>query len=116
MIKLRLGLTDSNLAYRFSVSRSTVSVILNTWLSFLANQFTSFICWPSREENKNAFPKCLQNFPDTIGIIECTKGTDEKPSLAKVQAQTYSACKFQNTWKVLICVTTCGTVSCVSKI
>ena len=116
MIKLRLGLTDSDLAYRFSVSRSTVSVILNTWLSFLANQFTSFICWPSREENKNAFPKCLQNFPNTIGIIECAKGTNEKPSLAKVQAQTYSNCKSQNTWKGLICVTPCGTVSFVSKI
>ena len=116
MIKLRLGLTDSDLAYRLSVSRSTVSAILSTWLSFLANQFTSFICWPSREENKNAFPKCLQNFPNTIGIIECTKGTNEKPSLDKVQAQTYSNCKSQNTWKGLICVTPCGTVSFVSKI
>ena len=116
MIKLRLGLTDSDLAYRFSVSRSTVSVILNTWLSFLANQFTSFICWPSREENKNAFPKYLQNFPNTIGIIDCTEGTNEKPRLAKAQAQTYSNCKSQNTWNVLICVTPCDTVSFVCKI
>ena len=74
LIKLSLGLTNSDLAYQFSVSQSTVSVILNAWLPFLANQFTSFICWPSREENKNAFPKCFQNFPNIVGIIGCTEG------------------------------------------
>ena len=116
LIKLRLGLTDSDLAYWFSVSQSTTSVILNAWLPFLANQFTSFTCWPSREQNKNAFPKCFQNFPNTIGIIDCTEGAIEKPSLAKAQAQTYSNYKSKNTWKVLICVTPWGTVSFVSKI
>ena len=86
LIKLRLGLTNSDLAYRFSISQSTASVILNAWLPFLANHFTSFICWPSREENKNTFPKCFQNFPNTIGIIDCTEGAIENPSLAKAQA------------------------------
>lgn len=46
LVKLRLGLTDSDLAYRFSISQSTVSVILRTWLPFLSNQFSAFICWP----------------------------------------------------------------------
>ena len=67
-----------------------MSIILNALLLFLANQFTSFICWPSREENKNAFPKCFQKFPNTVGIIDCTESAIEKPSLAKAQAQTYS--------------------------
>ena len=104
MIKLRLGLTDSDLAYRFSISQSTLSVILNAWLPFLANQFTSFICWPSREENKNALPKCFQNFPNAMGIIDCIEGAIEKPSLAKAQAQTYSNYKSKDPWKVLIFV------------
>lgn len=69
-----------------------------------------------REENKNAFPKCFQNFPNTIGVIDCTEGAIEKPSLAKAQAHTYSTYKSKNTWKVLICVTPCGTISFVSKI
>ena len=116
LINLRLGLTYSDLAYRFSISQSTVSVILNAWLPFLANQFTSFTCWPSREQNKNAFQKCFQNFPNTIGIIDCTEGAIEKTSLPKAQAQIYSNYKSKNTWKVLICVTRYGTVSFVSKI
>ena len=57
LTKLRLEVIDSDLVYRFPIYRSIVLVILNAWLSFMANQFTSFICWPSREENKNAFPK-----------------------------------------------------------
>ena len=93
-----------------------MSVILSAWLPFLANWFTSFIGWAPREENKNAFPKCFQNFSNTIGIIDCTEGAIEKPSLAKAQAQTYSNYKSKNTWKVLICVTPCSTVSFVSKI
>ena len=69
--------------------------------------------WPLREENKNAFPKCFQNFPNTVGIIDCTEGAIEKTSLAKAQAQIYSNYKSKNTWKVLICVTSYGTVSFV---
>ena len=69
--------------------------------------------WPLREENKNAFPKCFQNFPNTVGTIDCTEGAIEKTSLAKAQAQIYSNCKSKNTWKVLICVTSYGTVSFV---
>ena len=69
--------------------------------------------WPLREENKNAFPKCFQNFPNTVGIIDCTEGAIEKTSLAKAQAQIYSNYKSKNTWKVLICVTSYGTVSSV---
>ena len=78
-------------------------------------QFTSFICWPSREENKNAFPKCFQNFPNILEIIVCTERTIEKPSLAKAKAQTYSNYQSKNTWKVLICVTPCDTDSFVSR-
>ena len=35
--------------------------------------------------------------------------------MAKAQAQTYSSYKSKNTWKKLICITPCGTVSFVSK-
>ena len=72
--------------------------------------------WPLREENKNAFPKCFQNFPNTIEIIDCAEGAIEKTSLAKAQTQIYSNYKSKNTWKVLICVTSYGSVSFVSKI
>ena len=115
LVKVRLGLTDNDLAFRFDVSQSTVSAILNVWLPFLSREFEPFIHWPTREENERAYPKCFEKFPNTIGIIDCTEGAIEKPSLAKAQAQTYSTYKSKNTWKSLICITPSGTISYVSK-
>ena len=60
-------------------------------------------------------PKCFAKYPNTIGIIDCTEGGIEKPSLAKAQAQTYSSYKSKNTWKKLLCIVPCGTISFVSK-
>ena len=115
LVKIRLGLTDNDLAFRFQLSQSTVSNILNAWLPFLSKEFETLIHWPTREQNERAYPKCFQKFPNTIGIIDCTEGAIEKPSLAKAQAQTYSTYKSKNTWKCLICVTPSGTISYVSK-
>ena len=74
-----------------------------------------FIYWPTKEETKNAYPKCFEKFLNVIGIIDCTEGAIEIPSLAKPQAQTYSTYKSKNTWKVLTCITPFGTVSFISK-
>ncbi|XP_065647697.1 uncharacterized protein LOC136077086 [Hydra vulgaris] len=115
LVKLRLGLTDNDLAFRFKISQSLVSNILNTWIPFMSLLLKDFIHWPTKEENKNAFPKCFEKFPNVIGIIDCTEGALEIPSLAKAQAQTYSTYKSKNTWKVLLCVTPIGTVSFISK-
>ncbi|XP_057299016.1 uncharacterized protein LOC130629707 [Hydractinia symbiolongicarpus] len=70
LIRLRLGLVERDLSYRFDVSQSTVSQVLS-------------------------------------GL--------EKPSLAKAQAQTYSSYKSKNTWKKLLSITPCGTISFISK-
>ncbi|XP_065648027.1 uncharacterized protein LOC136077793 [Hydra vulgaris] len=115
LVKLRLGLTDNDLAFRFKISQSLVSNILNTWIPFMSLLLKDFIHWPTKEENKNAFPKCFEKFPNVIGIIDCTEGALEIPSLAKAQAQTYSTYKSKNTWKVLLCITPIGTVSFISK-
>ncbi|XP_065681498.1 uncharacterized protein LOC101235272 [Hydra vulgaris] len=115
LVKLRLALTDNDLAFRFKISQFLVSNILNTWIPFMSSVLQKFIYWPTREETKNAYPKCFEKFPNVIGIIDCTEGAIEIPSLAKAQAQTYSTYKSKNTWKVLLCITPIGTVSFLSK-
>ena len=93
-----------------------MSTILSTWIPFLAREFEQFIYWPTQDEVKGCYPKCFKNHCGVIGIIDCTEGAIEKPSLAKSQAQTYSSYKSKNTWKILICVTPSGsTVSFISK-
>lgn len=107
-------MTEWDLAFRFKVSQSTISSTLSTWIPFLARELEPFIAWPTQEQNKQCYPKCFSKYPNTIGIIDCTEGALEKPSLAKAQAQTYSSYKSKNTWKKLICITPGGTVSFLS--
>ncbi|XP_065658830.1 uncharacterized protein LOC136083362 [Hydra vulgaris] len=95
--------------------RINLSNILNTWIPFMSLLLKDFIHWLTKKENKNAFQKCFEKFPNVIGIIDCAEGALEIPSLAKAQVQTYSTYKSKNTWKVLLCVTPIGTVSFISK-
>ena len=115
LVRLRLGLTEIDIGCRFKISQSTVSTILRTWIPFLAKEFEVFIRWPSKEEAKNSLPNCFANYKATIGVIDCTEGAIEKPSMAKAQAQTYSNYKSKNTWKKLLCIVPCGTISFISK-
>lgn len=115
LVRIRLGLLEEDLAFRFGMSQSSISSITRTWCSFLAKELFTFIHWPTQEENKRYFPKCFAQWPSTISILDCTEGGIEKPSLAKAQAQTWSSYKSKNTWKKLISITPGGLISFISK-
>ena len=115
LCRVRAGLTEDDLSFRFGISQGTVSKILSTWIPFLGREMKCLIHWPSRENNNRVYPKCFKKFPNVIGIIDCTEGAIEKPSLAKAQAQTYSTYNSENTWKTLISVTPGGTISFISR-
>ena len=115
LIRLRVGVTEIDLAFRFKVNQSTVSQILATWIAFLGKELNGLIIWPSRDEFQRYYPKCFSKFPNVIGIIDCTAGTLEKPSLAKAQSQTYSLYKSHNNWKTLLCIAPAGTISFISQ-
>ncbi len=46
LMKLRLGLTHKDLAFRFHCSCATISTIFHEWLNIMAQRFTSLIHWP----------------------------------------------------------------------
>ena len=115
LMRLRVGTPEFDLAFRFQVSQSLISRILVTWIPFLAKELESLIYWPSREDIKRYYPKCFKKYDNVVGIIDCTEGVIEKPSIAKAQSQTYSTYKSRNTWKKLICITPAGTISFISK-
>ena len=45
------------------------------------------------------YPKCFKRYKNVIGIIDYTKAILKKPSIAKVQLQTYMAYKSINLWR-----------------
>ena len=114
-IRLRVGLTETDLAFRFQVSQSLISRILATQISFLSQGLSPLIYWPRKEDVLQYYPKCFKRYKNVIGIIDCTEGILEKSSIIKAQSQIYSAYKSRNTWKKLLCITPAGTISFISK-
>ena len=70
-LRLRLGLLQMDLAYRFKVPQSYVSAVLNTWTPFLRAQLQNFLKWPQT----NVGPKngVFVHFPNAIATIDCTE-------------------------------------------
>ena len=115
LLRLRVRLPEKDIAFRFGISQALVSRILVTWISFLAPELSCLIYWPDREDVQRYYPQYFQKYKNVIGIIDCTEGILEKPSVAKAQSQTYSTYKSRNTWKKLICITPAGTISFITK-
>lgn len=59
LMKLRLGLGNRDIAYRFKISERTVSNILRSWLPVMANLLKSLIKRPSKGAVLKNMPKSL---------------------------------------------------------
>ena len=51
-MKLRLDLSEEDIAYRFRISQSTVSRISGKWIKIMAESLKFLIRWPSRDEGQ----------------------------------------------------------------
>ena len=66
MVRLRLGLLEQDIAYRFNISQSTVSRIFTTWINFLYLQFKSIPLWPLQEYIRTHMPQVFRSsYPTT---------------------------------------------------
>ena len=74
LVRLRLGLLEQDIAYRFGVSQSTVSRIFTTWINFLYIQFRQIPLWPPKEFVCAHMPKIFkEQYPSTRVIIDATE-------------------------------------------
>ena len=75
LVRLRLGLMEQDLAYRFSVSQSTVSRVTIVWINFMYLQFKQVSLWPCKEVVQSSMPKVLRDqYPSMRVIIDATEG------------------------------------------
>ena len=117
LMKLRLGLFNLDLAFRFQVSDSVVSETLLTWFKFLGRELACLIIWPSRGQTNITMPECFKrHYKKVRVIIDCTEVFIETPSSLLAQKQTWSEYKHHCTIKFLVCITPTGAISWVSPV
>ncbi|RMX46662.1 hypothetical protein pdam_00019043, partial [Pocillopora damicornis] len=83
LMKLRMGLSNIDLAERFCVSESTVNNINLTWVNFVYTEF-------------------IKKYPNNIVIVDATELTIQVPSSLQKHSETYSTYKSHTTFKSLI--------------
>ncbi|XP_041347169.1 uncharacterized protein LOC121367048 [Gigantopelta aegis] len=117
LMRLRLNVTASFLAYEFNVSLSTVSRVLIDVIDVMFVRMKPLIIWPSRENLRKTMPIQFRKYFGTkcVVIIDCFEVFIDRPSNLKARAETWSSYKHHNTVKFLIGITPQGTVSYISK-
>ena len=117
LMKLRLGLFNRDLAHRFRVSMTFVSITFRTWVRFLRAELEVLIRLPPREVLQLHMPPLFKEFyPRTALIIDCTEIEMERPSALDQQSACYSSYKSRTTMKSLIGITPSGATAFVSEL
>ena len=117
LVRVRLGLVEQDLAYRFGVSQSTVSRITCTWINLLFVKLKELPLWPPRELVKARMPQQFkEKYPTTRVILDATEIYIERPHLPELQQMTFSNYKNCNTFKALVGISPDGVVTFVSSL
>ena len=114
-MKIRLGLYNEDLAYRFGVHKSTVTRCFHAVLEVAAARLHYLIKWPDRETLRKTMPISFRKFfNNCYVIVDCTEVFIERPSDLLAHAQVWSNYKHHSTVKFLLGITPQGTISFVS--
>ena len=102
LMKLRLGLTERDLAARFKIAQSTVSSLFKSWVRLMAKVLRCLIFVPDQESLNVTRPKRFDNAKHVSQIIDCFEVFIETPKSLQLQKLTWSEYKHHNTVKFLI--------------
>lgn len=117
LMKLRLGLLNEDLSYRFTVGKGTVSSVFREWIARMAFVLSTFIRQPSQKTIKKNLPLCFlkANLLNVASIVDCSEIFIDRPFNLDARAKTYSNYKHHNTVKFLISCVPSGGISFISK-
>lgn len=114
-MKIRLGLFDEDIGYRFDVHPSTVSRNFHRVLDAMFIKMAPLIKWPERNILRETMPMSFRKFfKKCCIIIDCTEIFMERPTDLLARAQVWSNYKHHSTVKFLIGITPQGTISFLS--
>ena len=119
LMKLKLGLLNSDLAYRFGISAPYVAMILGSRLAILATVARQAIIWPSKESVRANLPSCFLSAGGdllrTRVVVDCFEIFTERPKSLAARAKMWSNYKSHSTIKFLIGVSPSGAVTFLSN-
>lgn len=117
LMKLKLNLLNTDLAWRFNTSRKTVQRIFDLIIPALANKLKSLIRWPTEDALQSNMPKCFKDsaYKDTVCIIDCSEVPIQRPSNMLTRSKTWSSYKHSHTIKFLVGMNPNGAVSFLSE-
>ncbi|XP_064455579.1 uncharacterized protein LOC135372806 [Ornithodoros turicata] len=117
LMRLRLGLHITDLAYRFHVSVPTASRIFKDWLAPMSSVCRQLIVFPDPDIARSWLTtKERHHFPNLRGIIDCTEVPVSRPFNLSTQQEVWSNYKQGSTLKFLVCVNTHGAITFVSPV
>ena len=117
MIRLRLGLFEDDLAYRFEISDTVVNRICITWINYMYLKLGRINIWPSQEVIRATMPDSVKaKYPNLEWIIDAFEIQSERPSSLCLQSESYSNYKSRNTVKGLLACTPAGHIGFVSQL
>ena len=115
LVRLRLGLMEQDLAFRFCISQSTVSRIIVTWINLLYIKMKEIPLWMPKGLVQATMPEQFKRcYPTTRVIIDATEIYVEQPKLPELQQITFSNYKNDNTYKGLVGISPSGVITFVS--
>lgn len=114
LIRLRVGLTLTDLAHRFGLNESSVSRIFTTWINVLYFHLKELCQMP---EDYEEFGRAEQfsAFHNLRVIVDCTEIFTQKPSSLKANKEIYSNYKSHTTFKFLVAINACAAIVYVSR-
>lgn len=116
LVKLRLNLSDEDLAGRIGVHQTTISRNFHKVLDVMAVRLAFLIQWPDPIVLRATMPMSFRKFfKKCCVIIDCTEIFVERPLNLLARAQVWSHYKHHSTVKVLLGITPQGTISFVSE-
>lgn len=110
-MRTRKGFDVKFLADTLGINPSHVSRIYNTWVTFLSQELSFLVPWPSRSELRKSLPKRFKKFKNVRIIIDCLELFIQKPKVPASQKMSWSSYKHWNTAKLLVGITPTGVVS-----
>ena len=116
LMKLRLGISNKDIAYRFDLPICSVSRILRICIPVLSAVLKPLIRWPSKEAVQANMPAVFKRkFRKCRCVIDCTEIFIDRPTNLTARAQMWSNYKHTNTMKYLVGITPAGAISFLSQ-